>query len=178
MKKEVSMSDTIIVFTRRPAEEIVNTGGSQAWRIKRDNARKAKYLVCTRNARDSSGKEPHRAGFLVGRISDIVLAPNQSGNSEGRYLIRIDGWKGIDLPDLWTFGRNPIHYANIADLGIDPESIDFDPMPKPEVNGRHSALPEPNENSMTAANVLAETKRHLAQVFGVDPSAIEITVRA
>src|SRR5438045_111013 len=104
----VSMPDTIIVLTRKTLDEIVATGGSQYWRLQPVNAKKMKYLVCARNLKGSEGQEPHGAGFLIGRISGVVAT-----SEKGRYLIQFKEWAKIDRPDLWTFGRNPVHYLDL-----------------------------------------------------------------
>ena len=152
------MSDTIVVFTRKTIEQIVNTGGSRACKIRPANARKTTYLVCARNAQGSCGREAHGAGFLIGRITDIVSDPDDVS----RHLIQIGKWGRLDSPDLWKFGRNPVHFAELCDLGIDPRSIDFIPMPY---------------GFQTTPLTIAEAKRGLALALGVSTDAINITIR-
>lgn len=166
------MSDTIVCFTSRSVEEMLATGGSQAWRLRPAHARQAQYLVCARNRNSdwSEGPEAHLSGFLIGRVTGIVPAPEDSS----RYLIQIGEWARIDRPGLWTFGRNPVRYANIAELGIDPESIEFEPL-------EAVAVPREIRHSRRDASfrplTIMEAKEGLAASLGVDVNAIEITIR-
>src|SRR6478672_468195 len=118
------MADTIVTFTSRSLEEILETGGSQQWVLSRKNARNAKYLVCARNANGDDGSGPgpesHRSGFLLGKISGVAPGTKDKPN---RFLIQISEYALIDVPELWTFGRNPVHYADLQDMGIDPDSV-------------------------------------------------------
>jgi hypothetical protein len=167
------MSDTIVTFTSRTAEEIVATGGSQAWRLKPVHARKASFLVCARNKNSdwSEGPEPHGSGFLVGHISGVVPAPDRPE----RWMIQISDWARIDVPDLWEFGRNPVHYGDIADLGIDPDALDFEPVQKqPPCIGSPSA---DARGATRPTSFLPEAMRGLAAELGVSIDAIEITIR-
>lgn len=164
------MPDTIITFTSRPLEEILEDGGSQQWVLSRKSARNATYLVCARNANgdvgDGPGPEPHRAGFLLGKISG--LAPGTKGKPD-RFLVQISEYALIDVPDLWTFGRNPVHYADLADLGIDPDAVEWQPMPDTAPARRAPARP---------VGILDAAKQMLAAQLGIGVDAIEITIRA
>jgi len=177
------MADTIVTFTSRPVEEILQTGGSQAWKLRPTNARVMTYLVCARNqTSECQGSEAHRAGFLIGRITGVVSAPE---DPRKRYLIRIGEWAPISVPNLWDFGRNPIHYANLAELGIDPKKIEFRPMPEPQGGIRGDMAPpaprgekaDRDQGDSLKSLTIAEAKRALAATFGVDVEAIEITIR-
>lgn len=166
------MSDTIVTFTSRTAEEIAATGGSQAWRLKPVHARNASFLVCARNRNSdwSEGPEPHGSGFLVGHISGVVPAPD---NPE-RWMIQISDWARIEMPDLWKFGRNPVHYGDIADLGIDPGALDFEPVEKqPPCIGS----PDTEVRGATRPVSVPEFRQCLAAALGVSVDAIEITIR-
>jgi hypothetical protein len=169
------MSDTIVTFTSRTADEIVESGGSQAWRLKPVHARQASFLVCARNKKSdwSKGPEPHGSGFLVGRISGIVPAPK----NPKRWMIQMSDWARIDVPDLWKFGRNPVHYGDIADLGIDPEALDFESVEK---QAPAAGIDTPNTDDRGATppkSSVPEAMRGLAAELGVSVDAIEITIR-
>lgn len=115
------MPDTIVVFTRKTVGDILEAGGSKAWVLNCDRAAKMTYLVCTRKASTSTGREPHRAGFLIGLISGITPAPDEPEN----YLIQISKWASIDRPELWNKQRNPVRYTSLDELGIDLRTIKF-----------------------------------------------------
>ena len=171
------MADTIIVFTSRSIKQILETGGSQAWRLRPANANAATYLVCTRNRKSdrNEGTEEHGAGFLVARISGIEPAPDDAT----RYMIAFEEWAQIDVPELWQFGRNPIHYANLGELGIDVAAIEFKPRGIQTSAAQRKCVGVVGKSHSKAVSTLsiAEAKRGLAVTFGVGVDAVEITIR-
>jgi hypothetical protein len=141
--------------------------------LDRNHARQCGFAVCTRNANADwvEGPEAHHSAFLVGKISDVVVAPDH----EGRYLIQFSEFARVNIPDVWKGDRNPIKYASLEEIGIDPASLKWEPMPAP------AAPPTPEGIASTSAAgaplTLAEAKKGLALTFGVPPEAIEITIR-
>jgi hypothetical protein len=126
------------------------------------------YLVCTRNSKGSNGAESHGAGFLIGRISGVVPTPSKPG----RFLVQFSEWAPLDCPDLWKFGRNPIHYLNLSDLGVDLGSLEFEAVAENE----HRAASEGNGDDAGPLTI-ANAKRGLALALGVSVDNIEITIR-
>ena len=90
---------TIIIFTRRSAERTLAEGGSGDWVLDPRNARRHRYLVCTRNAKaaELGADEAHRAAFLVGTISDIV-AVGEDRKGQMRWRIAIDSYASLTQP--------------------------------------------------------------------------------
>jgi hypothetical protein len=165
----------VVVFTARTVEAIRAEGGTSAWRLHPDHARARTYAVCTRNtfAKWSKGPEPHRSAFLVGKISDVVQAPNRD---KGRFLIEFSEYALVNVPDVWAKGdRNPVKYVDIEELGIDPAKLKWKPMPKSE--GQTTPANEASP-SADAPLTIAEAKKRLAATFGVSTEAVEITIRA
>lgn len=165
----------VVVFTAKTAETILAEGGTSAWRLHPDHAEARTFAVCTRNkfAKWSKGPEPHRSAFLVGKIRDVVQAPNRD---KGRYLIRLSEYAIVDIPDIWEKGdRNPIKYVDIESLGIDPAKLKWKPMP--EMGDAPVATPEP-PHIPDSPLTIAEAKKRLAATFGVSTDAVEITIRA
>lgn len=165
----------IVVFTAKTVETILAEGGTSAWRLQPDHAKARTYAVLTRNkfAKWSKGPEPHRAAFLVGKISDVVQAPNRD---PGRYLIEFSEYAVIDLLDVWAKGdRNPVKYVDIEDLKIDPTKLKWKAMPK--ANAAKVSTPE-TPLAPDGTLTIAEAKRRLATTFGVSTDAVEITIRA
>ncbi|MCO6043095.1 hypothetical protein NG895_04185 [Aeoliella sp. ICT_H6.2] len=160
------MADTIVTFTSRSLEEILESGGSQEWVLNRKNARKANYLVCARNANGEAGHGPgpeaHKSGFLLGKISG--LGPGDT--KPGRYIILISEYAEIDEPDLWVFGRNPVHYTTLEELGIDPDAVDWQPV-----------AGKPTRPQKVSANVFDTAKELIAKQLGIGVDAVEITIR-
>jgi hypothetical protein len=166
------MPNALVVFTSRSISELERTGGSQAWRLRPANAKAASYLVCARNRKSdrNQGTEEHGEGFLVARITGIVPAPEDEAR---RFMVTFDEWAPIKLPGLWQFGRNPVHYANLDELGIDKTKLRFRPRKK-----SHPAQPNAADRSSAKRPLTIEqAKRGLAATFGVNVDAIEITIR-
>jgi hypothetical protein len=168
------MSDkAAVVFTAKSIERILREGGTSSWRLDRNHARQCVFVVCTRNANADwvEGPEAHHAAFLVGKISDVVPAPD----AEGRYLIQFSEYALVNAPDAWKGDRNPVKYADLKELGIEPAKLKWKPMPEP------SEMSDPMPHTKPLAGVspltMAEAKKGLALTFGVAPEAIEITIR-
>jgi len=84
-------------------ERILREGGTSSWRLDRNHARQCVFAVCTRNANADwvEGSEAHHSAFLVGKISDVVAAPDY----EGRYLIQFSEFARVNIPDAWKGDR-------------------------------------------------------------------------
>jgi hypothetical protein len=172
----------IVVFTAKSIEWLLlKEGGSSSWALDRNNARQRKFLVCTRNAHadwteGGETDEPHGSAFLVGRISDVVPSPEY----KGRWLIKFSECALIvpPLQGVWKGWRNPVHYTTLEELGIDPATLHFEPIPQ-TVKSQH---PSGNKAISKGGHksdrlTIAEAKKELAVTFGVNPDAIEITIR-
>ncbi len=164
--------EAVVVFTAKCIERILREGGTSSWRLDRNHARQCVFAVCTRNANADwvEGPEAHHSAFLVGKVRDVVQAPDH----DDRYLVRFSEYARVNIPDVWKGDRNPVKYATLEDLGIDPSVLKWEHMPEP------SEMPSPAQplpSTATAALTMAEAKKGLALTFGVAPEAIEITIR-
>lgn len=163
--------EAAVVFTAKSIKRILREGGTSSWRLDRNHARQCVFAVCTRNANADwvEGPEAHHSAFLVGKIRDVVPAPD----SDRRYLIQFSEYARANIPDAWKGDRNPVKYASLEEIGIDPSSLKWEPMPAP------GEPPTPGVIALTAVAPLtmAEAKKGLALTFGVPPEAIEITIR-
>jgi hypothetical protein len=179
------MSDDIaIVFTARSTERILREGGTASWRLDRKHARRCIYAVCTRNAHHhlAEGSEAHHSAFLIGRISDVVLAPDHMGligdtpqaAGKHRYLIQFSEYAPLNIPEVWKGDRNPVKYGTLGELGIDVSTLNWQPMPAvlAPVSGGTAV-----KGAEVGALTMAQAKTGLALTFGVPPEAIEITIR-
>jgi hypothetical protein len=108
---------------------------------------------------------------LVGKIRDVVQDPNYPG----RYLIQFSEFSRVNIPDAWKGDRNPVKYAELRELGIDPSQLEWERMPEP--NETSSPTTEVKALAVDAPLTMAEAKKGLALTFGVAPEAIEITIR-
>ena len=170
--------DAIVVFTDESAEHIIEDGGSGEWLLDPVRAKQCTWLVCTQNRHtpyhaSSAAEAPHKSGFLVGRISGLRQASTDS--SSNRWLIEISEYAPINYPDLWDGGRNPRRYTSLEDLGISVDGLEFQPIPLRDAAPRQHGqrLPDSPPTMLT----ILEAKKALAATFGVNPEAIEITIR-
>lgn len=176
----------IVVFTARSPQRIVREGGSASWVLNAGRAENCDYLVCTQNQRNSWGDatQEHGSAFLIGRISGLEAMPEENGQM--RWLIAISEYAFIDTQNVWQGWRNPVRYATLEDLGIDPDTIDFKPMPPRSANAAEDAVLEgsdadsadsPDDGVIARALSIADAKTGLALMFGVSPDNIEIVIR-
>ncbi len=114
---------------------------------------------------------------MIGKIRDVVPCtptPENNESPKNRYLIQFSEFARVTIADVWKGDRNPVKYSSLAELGIDPSKLKWEPMPKvdessfaPPVAARYGATPL----------TMTEAKKGLALTFGVTPEAIEITIR-
>jgi len=104
------------------------------------------YLVCTQNRHNPSFRTPtapHRAAFLIGRISGVVQSPER----HDRWLIKINEYLECNLPNIWGKSghlRYPVWYTTLEELGIDLNALPpFRPMPPPGGASGMSERPTP-----------------------------------
>jgi hypothetical protein len=126
----MAKEDTITVFTHRSPDGIKADGGSERWVLNPKRVRLCKWVICTQNQHSndarSNASEPHGTAFLIGKISGVVRAPE----NQKRWLIKISEYAEINVPNAWGGYQNPIHYGSLAELGVNPESLQFNPMPE------------------------------------------------
>jgi hypothetical protein len=163
---------------------ILDEGGSQAWALSPANARRCKYIVCTRNRYfpdakaevQAAAQEEHGTAFLVGRITTVEPSPERND----RFIIRFDEYAILDpAPVVWPGARNPVWYVeDIRELGIDPNVVDWRPMPRSELKDDHISpaaadTAEGNPEGLT----FDQARAGLAITYRVAPAAIEIVIR-
>lgn len=187
------MKKAAVVFTFKSVERIIGVdGGTQSWRLHRSHIGTFDFVICTRNqSPDAEGPEQHRSAFLIGKVRDIVPSTEQEpGHPYQRYLIRMSEAALItDKPEFWQFGRWPLHIDTLEALGIDPERYDFKSLRDLMQEIRQTAaslgvpplaLPPPPRRPAPLSGWrerVDRAKADLAAEFGLDPGAIEITVR-
>lgn len=172
--------DTIVVFTARSPDRIVREGGSQSWVLNPTRAKICTWLVCTQNRHNadhefSDATEPHGSAFLLGKIS--AIRKSQEEGDADRWQIAISAFARISLPDAWDHGRNPVRYTSLQKLGIDPDTVTFEPMPQGVTVQPPAGTVSVAGASPAATLTIAEAKKALAATFGVKPDAVEITIR-
>ena len=163
--------DTLVVLTGRSPKRIIREGGSGAWALDQSRAKRCKYLICAQNRNAggwSDATETHGSAFLIGTIFDVI---SDSDRPE-RFKVLIDRFSLLNIQNFWDGSRNPVRYASLEESGIDPETVEFLPMPEFQ-----QASPEALEIG-TRPLTIKEAKEGLALALGIAPEAIEITIRA
>ena len=175
-------ADALAVFTARSPERIAREGGSQAWVLNPARAKLCNWLVCTQNRHNpdhefSDATAAHASAFLVGQISAIREADEHEGGE--RWMVEISEFARVSVPDVWKQWRNPVRYTTLEELGIDPSTLHFEPMPSAAVPSPSSAKGAGTASAPAPAAglTIAEAKKALAVTFGVKPDAVEITIR-
>ena len=182
----------LVIFTCRSKWEIMENGGSQAWRLNPERAAGCKYLVCTRNQRyfgasphlQTKTPEQHGAAFLVGRITAV----DPSHDWPGRYIVRFEECACLDpQPIVWHGAQKPVRYVNdISQLGIQPGRLDWRVVvsaSSPEDVGRKLPtirVPPPGRGRGRARKRLAERRtayRFLAAVSGTGLLAFPLWIK-
>lgn len=184
--KVISMGVTncITVLTARGINEILKTGGSKAWRLNASHAGKCSYVVCVQNSKIDWGTQEakHHHAFMIGRISGISRIPDHPGK---RWIINIDSYAEIDIPNQWDGNRNPVSYRNLEDMGIDLSKLNFKPIDSVEPSSLSSvnqtSSDEYDEYEEVDVSVrplsLKEAKTGLSLYFGVSEDDIQITIK-
>ena len=166
----------LAVFTNRGVGTLVDDGGSQAWALDPERARRTTVLVCAQN-RDNGdwGKPTHaqRQGFLLAKISAVEPSPE---GRDGRSIIQFEEYAEIDVPNMAHGWRNPVRYIELDDYGIDPTKLTFRRVPAPE---GESPPPELKQSPASATGPLdiQSAKKALAAFYQVPPASIEIMIR-
>src|SRR3984893_7990625 len=170
-------SDTLVLFTWEPRSMIVNQGGSRAWSLKPANARRCTYIVCTRNRYfavaepgvQAAAPEEHGAAFLVGKITTVEPAPDD----QKRYIVRFSEYAYLDpQPVIWPGHRNPVWYVDdIGTLGIDPDKLNWQPMPN-----ETPAVLQIADVESEAGLTFDQARAGVAIRYGVPPENVEIGI--
>jgi len=166
----------LVVLTGRGTDRILSEGGSQAWRLNYENAKRYPYCVCVQNQKVHWGgaDNEHHHAFMIGRIKEIVPAPD----APDRYMVVFSEYAEIDHPDAWPGLRNPVRYATLEEFGItDPSVLSWTPMPPITVRSSISPANEDEDKDGFGPLTIPEAKAGLALGLGVPETAIEITVK-
>jgi hypothetical protein len=160
--------DTILIFTRQGLPSFIEDGGTGYWKVNPSRANQMRYAVMCRKRHTHErveGDEPHGTGFLVARISGLAPAP------DGRWLIQFAEFAEINKPNLWPGHRIPTTYTALADLGIDPGTLHWTPMPEPKPTAVAARGAE------TVGDIVRRWKAGLAADLGMAPEQIDVSFR-
>ena len=139
-----------------------------------------RYLVCCWNAAGEFARPDerfqHGEAFLVGKISSIDASPEDAA----RYIIRFVDFARVSLLGAWPGTRNPVKYSTLSEVGIDPDSLQFETAHEiePERPSTERGLAPTRARVATVLPLSIEAaKVGLAAHFHTDPSKIEIIIR-
>lgn len=170
------MENTLLVFTSQTIERMTRQGGSTAWVVDAKRVRACQYIVCSWNAvgdgADTSEGHQHREAFLIAPITSVEPSSKYAGRSD----IRFTEFKRISIPEAWPKTRNPVTYTSLADLGIDPDALTFEPVNEsnaPELLDSSSAPTHADGGPLA----ISAAKPRLAAYYDVPIDAIEIVIR-
>lgn len=168
------MTQAFKILTEVPAHQIIRNGGTGNWSASAQKVRQYPYVVCVRhgNRPASPNDVPHRAAFLIGRISDAIPTGEVDGKGSPRVFIRFDAYAEINVSDFWGDSQNPVGYVDdLEEAGIEVDSLNFIPVDETHfVNSIDKLEKEPGLS-------FAEAKQGIARRYGVDPQSVEIIVR-
>ncbi|MGP6467506.1 hypothetical protein, partial [Pantoea agglomerans] len=142
---------------------------------------KLPYLVCVQNSKKDWGSQEakHHHAFMIGKISGVSRSPENAK----RWIINIDSYAEIDIPEQWDGNRNPVSYRKLEDMGIDISKVDFKPLSKEDSSALNAIKDEDeydeyeeDSNGVRPIN-LKEAKAGLALYFGVNEDDIQITIK-
>jgi hypothetical protein len=163
------------VFTNRGLHRLLAEGGSQAWKLDPERARKQTYLVCCQNRDDGDWGEPTHpqgTGFLIAKITSVEPSPE---GRDGRYIIRFNEYAEIDIEDMARQWRNPVRYVELGKFDIDPNKLTFKRIASDEREPPR-ATPPVAPLDVTALDI-ASAKKALAAFYKVPTASIEIIIR-
>jgi hypothetical protein len=166
----------MVILTAEPPRDILKAGGTMSWVLNRPHAKQCSHVLLCQNAYSEwpGATEPHRQGFMIGRIKDVIPSPKTAG----RWMITFSAYAVVDMPDAWGKWQNPVRYVTLEELGIDIGTVDFREMPETETPETGRPEPSPSWNTGIASGLsIAEAKQGLALRYGVTPDAVEITIR-
>jgi hypothetical protein len=150
----------IQTYTSNSFEEIVKQGGDFDWYLNVNRAKNCQYLVCCSSVGNNRG-----CNFLVGKISGVEISKIDD-KGKNRFVIRISEVAAINVPDRWGGYQNPVHYTNLAEMGIDLSALKWQKVATPEQS-------LPNVLDLT----IAQAKAGLAQHYGVPVLNVEIIIK-
>jgi hypothetical protein len=162
----------VMVFTSKPLETMINEGGSGYWSANRKRLEKCTYLIATKSntlrehfPSDTNIKK--RSAFLVGKISNISDSPKKN-----RLIIQFSEFAEINIPNVWTGNRNPVAYTDTESFQQEHE-LNFS-----EIQWSDFPVKDITPLIDFTALTVDEAKGGLAKTLGVDPSCIEISIKA
>lgn len=179
---------TVMTFTARGIQQILDDGGSKEWALDPKRVRKNQYVICVQNRdpADNKGDDwgnvsaPHKVGFFIGKISGVLLVKEAKNGKPKRWLIQVSEYAEVDFPDMWSGQQNPVKYTSLTALGINESDLRFKPMPEKCNPSLMTEIPNDNEginNDYQGGITIKEAKELLSVKYDTSIDNIEIIIR-
>ncbi len=119
------MSEVLMLFTFETVAEIGRLGGSSAWKLNRDRARRCRHAVLVRNDRYEENGIEHGTAFLIGVICCVRGSPPSGNprkshveNQPDKSIVYLSGYRRIAVKGFWgdhvPKGGMPVRYLDEA----------------------------------------------------------------
>lgn len=166
-----------MVMTARGPARIISEGGTQAWHLNPDNARRYDYVVCVQNRHNGNwgeATEPHLMAFLIGKISTVELATDLPDPGKPlRYIIKMSEYARIAVQAPAWVGRNPVKYTDLAYLGIQSlDGLQWHAMPQASNDAEPQAAAAEVVDEETVDEVDSDTEPYAPEVPPGDAEGI------
>ena len=182
--RRIAMARVLVVFTAKGAARIESEGGTADWAVSSRSVRDCEYVVCTRNTDPASVDDfgdpsttPHRAAFLVGKVTGLEKTYFKNGRQ--RYRVLMSEVADDLVPDFWDGSRVPTRYLSKTEAevrGLNFDALKFRPIHKASVSDAASAPPINTVATLPGISI-NEAKAGLALRFGVSSDDIDIVIR-
>ncbi|MGI8839214.1 MAG: hypothetical protein ACR2F8_00255 [Caulobacteraceae bacterium] len=90
-------------------------------------------------------------------------------------MIQFSEYAVANVRDVWKGDHNPVRYRTLDELGFDPADLAWKPMPLPPKKEEVAFLAR--ASTTVRPLTINEAKKGLALAFGVQPEAVEVTIR-
>ncbi|MBP0447540.1 hypothetical protein J8J14_22535 [Roseomonas sp. SSH11] len=173
----------VMIMTARGPARIIQEGGSQAFVLNPEKAKRHGYVVLVQNQHNGTwggATEPHGMAFMIGKIRSVDPSPERPE----RFIVRIERYARIAVPIVWP-GRNPIRYIDLETYGIDPAGLEWIDMPQPveatteEISEDEEGEPfAPEAAPVTETGPFPEFQTRIGTMLGIHPGRVRISIDA
>jgi hypothetical protein len=161
--------DTILVYTENTLLDSIERGGVCWWRSNYRQALGVKYAIGTKRG----GFDDGAAKYVV-KVSEVVKHHNYE--EEKRVSYAFVEYAEVDIPGMWPHQRNPFTYVDSEKMGIDFDKLEWRRVGEAALRNDSGTLLSLFDK--LEALTLGDIKKVIAKKFDVDPSAVEINVKA
>lgn len=172
------MTQAIKVLTSVSASQIIRNGATGNWSAAAHKVADYPFVVCVRHGNHPASPKdvPHKTAFLIGRILKAVETDELDGKGNPRLLIMFDEYAEIKVPDVWGDSQNPVGYFDLEKAGINVTDLEFIPVAD-EDRIAVVGIDKFEKGGEIVGISFEDARKGIALRYGVDPRAVEITIR-